>query len=99
MKFIVHVYPLFCCPGLISEAIYKKVEKDLAIPIVSIAYDGTQADKNRILEPYLRISVSFNEETAHAIERLVPVRSKRAGSGCRPAPSNPHSLFLNFLTH
>jgi predicted CoA-substrate-specific enzyme activase len=58
LKFIVHVYPLFCCPGLISEAIYKKVERDLAIPIVSIAYDGTQADKNKILEPYLRISNS-----------------------------------------
>ena len=52
LKFIVHVYPLFCCPGLISEAIYKKVEKDLAIPIVSIGYDGTQTDKNRGLEPY-----------------------------------------------
>ena len=58
LKFIVHVYPLFCCPGLISEAIYKKVEKDLAIPIVSIAYDGTQADKNKVLEPYLRMSSS-----------------------------------------
>jgi predicted nucleotide-binding protein (sugar kinase/HSP70/actin superfamily) len=58
LKLIVHVYPLFCCPGLISEAIYKKVERDLAIPIVSIAYDGTQADKNKILEPYLRISSS-----------------------------------------
>jgi hypothetical protein len=58
LKFIVHVYPLFCCPGLISEAIYKKVEKDLGIPIVSIAYDGTQTDKNRGLEPYLRASGS-----------------------------------------
>ena len=58
LKLIVNVYPLFCCPGLISEAIYKKVERDLAIPIVSIAYDGTQADKNKILEPYLRISNS-----------------------------------------
>jgi hypothetical protein len=56
LKLIIHVYPLFCCPGLVSEAIYKKVEKDLAIPIVSIAYDGTQADRNRILEPYLRMS-------------------------------------------
>jgi predicted nucleotide-binding protein (sugar kinase/HSP70/actin superfamily) len=44
LKLIVHVYPLFCCPGLISEAIYKQVERDLGIPIVSIAYDGTQAD-------------------------------------------------------
>ncbi len=53
LKFIIHVYPLFCCPGLISEAIYKKVERDLGIPIVSIAYDGTQTDKNKVLEPYL----------------------------------------------
>ncbi len=53
LKFIIHVYPLFCCPGLISEAIYKKVEKDLGIPIVSIAYDGTTTDKNKALEPYL----------------------------------------------
>ncbi len=53
LKFIIHVYPLFCCPGLISEAIYKKVEKDLGIPIVSITYDGTQTDKNKVLEPYL----------------------------------------------
>jgi predicted nucleotide-binding protein (sugar kinase/HSP70/actin superfamily) len=58
LKLIVHVYPLFCCPGLISEAIYKKVEKDLGIPIVSITYDGTHTDKNRGLEPYLRTTGS-----------------------------------------
>jgi len=53
LKFIVNVNPLFCCPGLISEAIYQKVEQDIGIPIVSITYDGTQADKNRVLRPYL----------------------------------------------
>ena len=52
LKFIVNVNPLFCCPGLISEAIYQKVEQDIGIPIVSITYDGTQADKNRVLRPY-----------------------------------------------
>ena len=55
LKFIIHAYPLFCCPGLISEAIYKKVERDLGIPIVSIAYDGTQTSKNKALEPYLHL--------------------------------------------
>jgi hypothetical protein len=53
LKFIVNVNPLFCCPGLISKAIYQKVEQDIGIPIVSITYDGTQADKNRVLRPYL----------------------------------------------
>jgi predicted nucleotide-binding protein (sugar kinase/HSP70/actin superfamily) len=53
LKLIINVYPIFCCPGLISEAIYKKVEKDIGIPIVSITYDGTRADKNKVLNPYL----------------------------------------------
>ena len=53
LKVIINVNPIFCCPGLISEAIYKKVEKDIGIPIVSITYDGTQTDKNKVLRPYL----------------------------------------------
>ncbi len=53
LRFIVNVNPIFCCPGLISEAIYKKLENDLGIPIVSITYDGTTADKNRVLKPYV----------------------------------------------
>jgi predicted nucleotide-binding protein (sugar kinase/HSP70/actin superfamily) len=53
LKLFVNVNPIFCCPGLISETIYKKVEKEIGIPIISITYDGTQTDKNRILNPYL----------------------------------------------
>ncbi|HMD68069.1 MAG TPA: acyl-CoA dehydratase activase [Chitinivibrionales bacterium] len=53
LKLIINAYPIFCCPGLISEAIYKNVEKEIGIPIVSITYDGTRADKNKILNPYL----------------------------------------------
>jgi len=53
LKLIINVYPIFCCPGMISEAIYRKVEKEIGIPIVSITYDGTQADKNKVLNPYL----------------------------------------------
>ena len=53
LKLIINAYPLFCCPGLISEAIYKKVEKEIGIPIVSITYDGTRADKNKVVNPYL----------------------------------------------
>jgi predicted CoA-substrate-specific enzyme activase len=53
MKLIVNVNPIFCCPGLVSEAIYKQVEKEIGIPIISITYDGTRTDKNKILNPYL----------------------------------------------
>ncbi|MCX5781402.1 MAG: acyl-CoA dehydratase activase [Elusimicrobia bacterium] len=53
MRFIVNVNPMFCCPSLSSETICKKLEKDINIPIISISYDGTKADKNKVLKPYL----------------------------------------------
>ena len=53
LKLFIHVNPIFCCPGLVSESIFKAVEKDIGIPIVSIIYDGTTTDRNDILAPYL----------------------------------------------
>ena len=53
LKLFIHVNPIFCCPGLVSEAIFRKVERDIGIPIVSINYDGTQAPHNDILAPYI----------------------------------------------
>ena len=67
LKFIINVNPIFCCPGLISEAIYKRVENDIDIPILSILYDGTQADKNRILKPYLHY---LREESSSSVFRV-----------------------------
>ena len=53
LAMIVHVNPIFCCPGLVSEAVFQKVEKDIGVPIVSIIYDGTSTKKNDLLVPYL----------------------------------------------
>jgi hypothetical protein len=63
LKFIVNVNPIFCCPGLISEAIYKKVEKEINLPIVSIMYDGTQTNKNELLSPYLHFAAEARAKT------------------------------------
>ena len=49
----IHVNPIFCCPGLVSESLFKAVERDIGRPIVSIVYDGTTTNKNEILAPYL----------------------------------------------
>lgn len=49
----VHINPLFCCPALVSEALFKTIEKDIGIPIVSLTYDGTTAQRNESLAPYL----------------------------------------------
>ncbi|MBN1551534.1 hypothetical protein JW979_08695 [bacterium] len=55
---ILNVNPLFCCPGLISESIFKRLEKDISIPIVSITYDGTETSRNELLRPYLHYLTS-----------------------------------------
>jgi predicted nucleotide-binding protein (sugar kinase/HSP70/actin superfamily) len=53
ISLFIHVNPIFCCPGLVSESLFKAVEKDIGIPIVSIVYDGTTTNKNELLAPYL----------------------------------------------
>ncbi|MDZ7372941.1 MAG: acyl-CoA dehydratase activase [candidate division KSB1 bacterium] len=60
IRLFVHVNPVFCCPGLVSEAIFRKVEEDIGVPIVSIVYDGTRGDQNQVLRPYLHF---LREET------------------------------------
>ena len=53
ISLFIHVNPIFCCPGLVSESILKKVESDVGVPIVSVIYDGTMNRKNDVLAPYL----------------------------------------------
>jgi predicted CoA-substrate-specific enzyme activase len=49
---IVHVNPMFCCPGVVTASLFRRVQKDFGVPIVDIFYDGA-ADANRILIPHL----------------------------------------------
>jgi hypothetical protein len=51
ISLFVQVNPIFCCPGLVSESIFKTLEEDIGIPIVSIVYDGTTTEKNAMLAP------------------------------------------------
>jgi hypothetical protein len=53
ISLFIHVNPIFCCAGLVSESIFKRVEKEIGVPIVSIVYDGTMREKNDLLAPYL----------------------------------------------
>jgi hypothetical protein len=62
ISLFVHVNPIFCCPGLVSESLFKTVEQDIGIPIISVVYDGTTTNKNELLAPYLHyILRSFAE--------------------------------------
>ena len=63
ISMFIHVNPLFCCPGLVSESIFKRVEKTTGIPIISIIYDGTMSNKNDLLAPHLYyIQQSLNKK-------------------------------------
>jgi predicted nucleotide-binding protein (sugar kinase/HSP70/actin superfamily) len=53
LSLFIHVNPIFCCPGLVSESMFEAIEKDIGIPIVSIVYDGTTAKRNEVLAPYV----------------------------------------------
>jgi predicted nucleotide-binding protein (sugar kinase/HSP70/actin superfamily) len=72
IQLFIHVNPVFCCPALISESVFKRVEQDIGIPIVSILYDGTQSQQNRILRPYLHyIKQAFERSQIADNERVV----------------------------
>ena len=49
---IVHVNPMFCCPGVVSASLFRKIQEDFGIPIIDIFYDGT-GNPNRVLIPHL----------------------------------------------
>jgi predicted CoA-substrate-specific enzyme activase len=49
---ILHLNPIFCCPGVVTSSIYRKIQEDFKIPIIDIFYDGT-GNPNKVLIPHL----------------------------------------------
>ncbi len=49
---IIHVNPLFCCPGVVTASLFRKIQEDFGIPIIDIFYDGT-GNPNKVLIPHL----------------------------------------------
>ncbi|MCP3875850.1 MAG: CoA activase [Desulfobacteraceae bacterium] len=56
LKLLVQTNPAFCCPGLITEAMAQKVEAKINVPIVSITYDVSGGNKNKVIIPFLKDS-------------------------------------------
>ncbi len=56
LKLLVQTNPAFCCPGLITEAMAQKLEAKINVPIVSITYDVSGANKNSVIIPFLKES-------------------------------------------
>ena len=53
VKLLVQTNPAFCCPGLITEAMAQKIESKINVPIVSITYDVSGGNKNKVILPFL----------------------------------------------
>jgi len=49
---VLHLNPMFCCPGVVTASIYRKMQEDYGVPIVDLFYEGT-GNPNRILIPHL----------------------------------------------
>jgi predicted CoA-substrate-specific enzyme activase len=49
---ILHINPIFCCPGVVTASVYRKIQEDYDIPIIDIFYDGT-GNPNTKLIPHL----------------------------------------------
>lgn len=48
----VHLNPVFCCPGVVTASIFRKIQNDFNIPIIDIFYDGNNKPNNVII-PHL----------------------------------------------
>ena len=54
LRLLVQTNPAFCCAGLVTEAMAAKIEAKTKIPIVSITYDVSGGNKNKVIIPFLK---------------------------------------------
>jgi hypothetical protein len=58
---ILHVIPMFCCPGMVTASLFKKIAGDFGVPSGDIFFDGT-GDPNRVLMPHLHYLTAWKKE-------------------------------------
>ncbi len=62
---IIDISPFTCMNGIVSEAVYPRVSRDLGgIPIRNFYFDGTQSDLDRDLGVYLELARSYQRRKA-----------------------------------
>jgi hypothetical protein len=54
LALLVQTTPAFCCPGLITEAMAARLESFTGVPIVSITYDVSGGNKNKVIVPFIK---------------------------------------------
>jgi len=57
---IIDISPFTCMNGIVCEAIYPRISRDLGgIPIRNFYFDGTQSDLDRDLGVYMELARSY----------------------------------------
>jgi len=46
---VVHLNPVFCCPGVVTASIFRKIQKYYNIPIIDLFYDGNNKPNKQIV--------------------------------------------------
>lgn len=54
LRLLVQANPAFCCAGIVTEAMAAKIEAKTKVPIVSITYDLSGGNKNKVIIPFLK---------------------------------------------
>jgi hypothetical protein len=49
---VIHVNPVFCCPGVISSSLFRKIQEVHHIPVIDLFYDGTNKP-NKMIDPHM----------------------------------------------
>jgi predicted CoA-substrate-specific enzyme activase len=62
----VQLSPVFCCAGLVTEAMNRRIEEVTGVPVLSLTYDGAGSPKNNAIAPYLRFTRTIRPSAALA---------------------------------
>ncbi len=67
---IIDISPFTCMNGIVCEAIYPRVSRDLGgLPIRNFYFDGTQSDLDRDLGVYMELARSYQKKVGRTIGR------------------------------
>ena len=67
---VVDISPFTCMNGIVSEAIYPRLSRDLGgMPIRNFYFDGTQSDLDRDVGIYLELARLYREKKSYRRER------------------------------
>ena len=62
---IIDISPFTCMNGIVCEAIYPRISRDLGgLPIRNFYFDGTQADLDRDLGVYMELARTYRKKVA-----------------------------------